>query len=111
MYNQLNRMMIKNIILAVTAVIHLTAAMIDNSTLQLPPECTNYLIMNDASRSVHHGTKFRGYCDDDYPFFDTSPDWQGSNKWYRMMPPAGVVIPQTPAERDHCGTEYPGTGF
>ena len=71
----------------------------------LPAECSEYLIMDDASRNNNHGDE--GYCDDNdgHP---TSPDWQGGRKWYRMLPPAGVVMPETSLERNHCGTRFPG---
>jgi len=38
----------------------------------------------------------------------TTPDWQLGNQWYRMMPPAGQVIPETSLKTDHCGTALPG---
>ena len=96
-------MMIKNI--TGVLVICLTAAVIGSSLTELPPECNDYFILNDSSRNINHG--WEGHCDRDDDW-SISPDWQGSNNWYRMMPPAGVVIPETSLEYEHCGTTLPG---
>ena len=84
-------------------VICLTAAVIGSSVTELPPECNDYLILNDPTRNVNHGVE--DYSDNDEC---PSQDWQGSNNWYRMMPPAGVVITETSLEWKHCGTTAPG---
>lgn len=75
---------------------------------ELPPECNDYLILDDSTRNVNHGSE--RYCDVDNHIcvYDTSPDWQGGNNWYRMMPPAGVVMTETSLEYNHCGTKAPG---
>ena len=87
-------------------VICLTAAVIGSSVTELPPECNHYLILDDPTRNVNHG--FEEYEDNvDNCGYDTSPDWKGEN-WYRMMPPAGVVMTETSLERFHCGTSHPG---
>ena len=95
-------MMIKNIILVF--VICLTASVIVSCASELPPECTEYLILDDPSRNVNHG--YEMYCDSDFEW--ASPDWQHGNSWHRMMSPAGVVIPETAPGMDHCGTHLPG---
>ena len=76
---------------------------------EYPEECFNYLILKDSTRNVRHRNAFYGDHDDcSNECFNTSPDWQGGNNWYRMMPPAGIVIPQTSVKMRHCGTAYPG---
>ena len=63
------------------------------------------MILNDSTRNVNHnGEPY--YCDQDVSD-DISPDWQGGNNWYRMMPPAGVVIPETKQYILHCGNIFP----
>ena len=99
-------MMIKNITRVL--VICLTAAVIGSSASELPPQCNAYLILADATRNVNHGFEYNGDHYNDWCDYRTSPDWQGSNNWYRMMPPAGVVIPETPIGLEHCGTGLPG---
>jgi len=71
-----------------------------------PPECTSYLELNDETRGVHGKTDDLMYCDgvDVSP----SPDWQGGDKWYRMMPPAGTVIPEFIPKEGDCGTNATG---
>ena len=99
-------MMVKNI--TGVLVICLTAAVIESSVTELPPECSDYLIMDDSSRNVHNG--YEKYTDEDNDYncgYDTSPDWHGRN-WYRMMPPAGVVITETSLTDHHCGSLRPG---
>ena len=61
-------MMIKNI--TGVLVICLTAAVIGSSVTELPPECNDYLILDDSTRNVNHGEE--NYCDDDD--YKTSPD-------------------------------------
>ena len=99
-------MMVKNI--TGVLVICLTAAVIGSSASELPPQCYEYLILDDSTRNVNHGVE-EAYCDNDNDddWATTSPDWQGEN-WYRMMSPAGVVMTETSLERAHCGTYYPG---
>ena len=97
-------MMIKNI--TGVLVICLTAAVIGSSVTELPPECNHYLILDDSTRNVNQSIS-PYYCDQDGHSY-TSPDWQGGNNWYRMMPPAGVVMTETSLEAGHCGTQFPG---
>merc|ERR1711970_1233161 len=54
-----------------------------------PPECTNYLVLNDETRSVHDKRDGLVFCDStgDLDGGSKSPDWQGGNKWYRFMSP------------------------
>jgi len=75
-------------------------------TTVLPKECGDYLSMDDGSRNIKK-PGFQWYCDDDNDK-KRSPDWQGGNHWYRMLPPAGVVIPETKLPEDHCGTRAVG---
>ena len=102
-YSQLRKMMIKNI--TGVLVICLTAAVIGSSASELPPECNDYLILDDSTRNVNHGQE-KFYCDNDGGSFP-SPDWHGRN-WYRMKSPAGVVMTETSLEMDYCGTDHPG---
>ena len=96
-------MMIKNI--TGVLVICVTAAVIGSSALELPPECNDYHILNDTTRNVSHGRE--EYCDQ-YGRPSSSPDWLYGDQWYRLMPPAGVVIPQNSVGYQQCGTSYPG---
>ena len=59
------------------------------SSSSIPPECNDYLMLNDSTRSQLHG--YERYSDylDEY----ASPDWEGE-AWYRIIPPAGLVIPE-----------------
>ena len=41
-------------------------------------------------------------------WMETSPDWQGGKNWYKMMPPAGVIIPEVSLRYHQCGTKFPG---
>ena len=57
---------------------------------QLPPQCNEYLILDDLTRNINHGNNNEFYCDNVDNFWITSPDWQNGDNWYRMMPPAGM---------------------
>ena len=40
--------------------------------------------------------------------FKISPDWNNGGEWYRLLPPAGTVIPEQPVEVLHCGSHSAG---
>ena len=86
------------------------------------PECTNYSILDEPSRSVDHGdgtnegSKVQGthFCD----LIDQSelnrisnvlksPGWVGP-AWYRFTMPAGTRIPESLPGIWHCGTGATG---
>jgi len=76
----------------------------------MPAECTDYLILNDSTRHISYGKGH--YCDDNYGDHwwddDTAPDWQNGTNWYRILPPAGKVIPDVSPDWHHCGTTATG---
>ena len=65
----------------------------------------DYKILNDQYRNAEKG----GYADlcDVETTWTKSPDWHGPG-WYRMMEPAGTVIPENPVDVNQCGTYSPG---
>ena len=78
--------------------IYLPASIIGGPTSELPAECAEYLILDHPTRNIHHGAEVYSDAENNCISYVTSPDWQGGNYWYRMLPPAGVVIPQTSLE-------------
>merc|ERR1712154_651240 len=70
----------------------------------LPPECNEYLELNDTSRNTEQPSFLN--CDDIDDIFH-SPDWAGTN-WYRMTEPAGTQMPESSPGYQSCGTYYPG---
>ena len=74
-----------------------------------PPQCNSYLVLDDDTRNVN-GTIERKFCDMT-PASNggtVSPDWQGGDRWYRMLPPAGTVIPESIPKPRTCGTSAAG---
>ena len=71
--------------------------------LPQPDQCVDYQILDDATRNIQHGHE--DYCDDSE--LATGPDWRGPG-WYRMLPPAGTMMPQVTPQPDHCGTTRAG---
>merc|ERR1711970_636533 len=76
----------------------------------MPAQCTDYLILDDSTRHISYGKGH--YCDDNYGDHwwddDTAPDWQNGTNWYRILPPAGRVIPDVSPDWHHCGTTATG---
>ena len=71
---------------------------------QIPADCLEYEILDDATRNSEHGKE--DYCDaSGYSY--TSPDWKGPG-WYRMMSPAGTKMPEVVVPSSKCGTAAPG---
>jgi hypothetical protein len=72
-----------------------------------PDQCVNYMVLDDAHRSVNQGVCGHNageYCYCDYiDRSDTSPDWQGPGN-YRIMSSAGSRLPESTPGYDHCGT-------
>ena len=68
--------------------------------LGLPPQCKNYNILNEASRNRNNSLNVPTYCDKDAGF--------SGSVWYRMMPPAGIIIPEDIVPKKMCGTNAPG---
>ena len=72
----------------------------------VPVECEEYQILDDYSRNSRCGQPGHSpwsYCDHN-DRDDTSPDWRGGNRWYRFLPPAGLVMPEYPQKVTQCGT-------
>ena len=63
------------------------------SHIDLPPKCNNYKILNETSRNRNYGLGDEAYCDS-----------SSLNGWYRMMPPAGTIIPEGVVPENMCGT-------
>ena len=59
----------------------------------LPPQCSNYLILSDASRNVNNENP-PYYADNSDFASSTSPGWFDED-WYRFMLDAGTYIPET----------------
>ena len=66
---------------------------------------TEYQILDDPLRNAENG----GYADlcDVETTWTKAPDWHGPG-WYRMMEPAGTIIPENPVNVNSCGTYSPG---
>ena len=74
----------------------------------VPVECEDHQILDDYTRNskcgfLDHSPYY--YSDNDRY---TSPDWKGGDQWYRFVPPAGLVIPESAVQMYHCGTEATG---
>jgi hypothetical protein len=82
----------------------LTALII--TTLSDPCQDIEYFILNDDTRNVNYGHVSYGFFDNS-GYGNTSPDWRGSN-WYRMVSPAGTMIPESVIESYHCNTYRTG---
>ena len=82
-----------------------------NCISDLPYQCTNYLVLNEADRSVSNGGcgRYDGKgCYHDYRTANNrSPGWQGQN-YYRFMSPAGSMLLETKPLYYHCGTSGSG---
>merc|ERR1719228_2425122 len=78
----------------------------------LPAQCSEYSVLDDASRNLQSGSGNEFFCDDNddngYHDADTSPDWKDGDKWYRFMGEAGDMMLGHTLETLHCGTQYPG---
>ena len=60
------------------------------------PQCTNYEILNEASRNRNHD--YANKCDKSL----------NGNVWYRMKHPAGTKIPEEVVPMYKCGTHVTG---
>ena len=76
------------------------------TTLSDPCQDIEYFILNDDTRNVNYGHVSYGFFDNS-GYGNTSPDWHGSN-WYRMVSPAGTMIPESVIESYHCNTYRTG---
>jgi len=82
-----------------------------NCIITPPDQCVNYMVLDDATRSVNHGGCGENggdecYCDHRrYTFI--SPDWQGPGN-YRIMSSAGSRLPESSPGYYHCGTHRSG---
>ena len=81
---------------------------------RLHPECTDYNVLDDSRRSVHHGNGTEEAtkpwkCDSSESPWKllTSPDWVGAG-WYRMMAGTNTKIPVSPPGTWYCGTYTTG---
>lgn len=76
---------------------------------RVPIECEEYQLLDDYTRNSRCGVHSRPYVDNDNGgYYIPSPDWKGGNQWYRFVPPAGLVIPESSLLGQHCGTEHSG---
>ena len=82
--------------------------------LEMPPQCTDYMTLDSAKRNI--------YADSDHDsifYIDTydgdtedcrnkiNSDWRGTSN-YRIVPPAGVQIPEFYPGSKQCSTYLPG---
>jgi len=83
------------------------------SSPPLPEQCTNYKVLDDATRNVQsgykkHGDNLANHGSILHPRWATcSPDWKGES-WYRFMGGAGTCIPESSPGQNICGTGAPG---
>jgi len=83
-----------------------------NCIITPPDQCVNYMVLDDAARSVNNGgCGYNGgdecYCDQIDSSITVSPDWQGPGL-YRIMSSAGSRLPESKPGFGHCGTAVPG---
>ena len=71
------------------------------------PQCFNYKVLKEESRSIYTETTYPNYHYDFKSADHSSPAWDGEG-YYRMVPPAGTVIPETVPSSNRCSTPYPG---
>ena len=76
--------------------------MIGTYLLGLPSQCYNYEILNDASRNQDYSLR---NPDGDPLNCDSSFD---GTVWYRLMLPAGTMIPEEVVDQERCGTDAAG---
>jgi len=71
-----------------------------------PTECKEYSLLREQSRNKMFGT---GTNADRQPIRSVtkSANWEGDG-WYRMMSPAGTVMPESSPGAGHCGTKLAG---
>ena len=72
------------------------------SHIDLPPECKTYKILNETSRNRNYGLDDEAYCDNSLNYNSITDIYL--NDWYRMMPPAGTIIPEGVVPENMCGT-------
>ena len=77
-----------------------------------PDQCVNYMVLDQADRSVNNGGCGHNggdecYCDRIVSNSGTSPDWQGPG-FYRIMSSAGSRLPESSPGYYHCGTHVSG---
>ena len=63
----------------------------------MPPQCSDYGILNQAWRNTNYSDGGSARCDK-----------YGFSGWYRMMPPAGIRIPEYAVPYGNCGTHRSG---
>jgi len=68
-------------------------------------QCKDYKILNDKNRNIENDHEPQ-LCDS-IGSSNTSPDWQGYD-WYRILPPAGNMIPLQSPGHGRCGTSASG---
>jgi hypothetical protein len=81
----------------------------DGDLLENPDNvCMTYHVLNLANRRISFNDGDGGieWCDRTNSS-DVDPQWQGLG-WYRLMEPAGTMLPEYPPAVQSCGTEKPG---
>merc|ERR1712168_1755843 len=75
-------------------------------TGSVPVECEEYQILDDYTRNTRCGRFDHDpayYCDDNESS-EASPDWKTGDQWYRFLPPAGLVMPESHLKAYQCAT-------
>ena len=67
-------------------------------------ECKNYNVLNEPERNIQNSEGV--YCDKPGAG-NMFTNWRGS-AWYRIIPPAGTRIPESPIAYTQCGTSGSG---
>merc|ERR1711970_473241 len=107
---QFSKSKTKMITVSIIFLFLVSGLLLDNYSVEgsedLPAQCSNYLILDDASRNIQN--EYPPFYADNSDFASsTSPDWYDED-WYRLMGDAGTYIPESNPGEFHCGTGGPG---
>ena len=71
------------------------------------PQCFEYHILNEESRSIINSDENCGSCYCDHGGNRKSPEWRGDG-FYRFIEPSGTMMPESSPGIFHCGTGAAG---
>ena len=96
---------------------HIYNCILINLVDDLPEQCSEYTILDEPERSVNNkNSRCRDkkgnwicYYDDfgEEGYADASPQWKGAG-YYRLMQPAGTLLPEYAPGDFSCGTQHTG---
>ena len=75
-------------------------------------ECSEYQVLDSNTRNNKYDDGENYFVDHlgikgNPKKFPTSSDWKGAG-WYRLLPPAGTVIPESSPGGNYCGAKVQG---